>query len=35
MPGPFEADDHDIRIMGVYQGIFLVRLRELCDRVEG
>jgi hypothetical protein len=31
---PFEADDHDIKIMGAYQGIFLMRLRELCDRVE-
>lgn len=31
---PFEADDHDIKVMGAYQGIFLMRLRELCDRVD-
>lgn len=31
---PFEAEDHDIKVMGAYQGIFFMRLRELCDRVE-
>ena len=29
---PFEADDHDIKVMGAYQGIFFTRLRELCER---
>jgi predicted regulator of Ras-like GTPase activity (Roadblock/LC7/MglB family) len=27
---PFEADDHDLKVMGAYQGIFLTRLREVC-----
>lgn len=31
---PFEAEDHDIKVMGAYQGIFFMLLRELCDRVE-
>jgi hypothetical protein len=31
---PFDAEDHDIKVMGAHQGIFLMRLRELCDRVE-
>lgn len=25
--------DHDLRIVGAYQGIFLSRLRDLCTRV--
>ncbi len=29
---PFEAEEHDIKVMGAYQGIFLMQLRELCDR---
>ncbi len=29
---PFEAEDHDIKVMGAYQGIFLMHLRELCER---
>ncbi len=29
---PFDTDDHDIKVMGAYQGIFLMNLRELCDR---
>jgi hypothetical protein len=29
---PFEADDHDLKVIGAYQGIFLTQLRELCTR---
>jgi predicted regulator of Ras-like GTPase activity (Roadblock/LC7/MglB family) len=29
---PFDADDHDLKVMGAYQGIFLTQLRELCTR---
>jgi hypothetical protein len=29
---PFESEDHDIKVMGAYQGIFLMRLRELCEK---
>jgi predicted regulator of Ras-like GTPase activity (Roadblock/LC7/MglB family) len=25
-----DLNDHDLRILGAYQGIFLTRLRELC-----
>lgn len=28
-----DLDDHDLRILGAYQGIFLTRLRELCAGV--
>ena len=28
---PFDADDHDLRVIGAYQGIFLSRLQRLCD----
>lgn len=28
---PFEADDHDLRVIGAYQGIFLSQLQRLCD----
>ena len=31
---PFDSEDHDIKVMGAYQGIFLMQLRELCDRVD-
>jgi predicted regulator of Ras-like GTPase activity (Roadblock/LC7/MglB family) len=31
---PFDADEHDLKIVGAYQGIFLTQLRELCARVE-
>lgn len=31
---PFDADDHDLKVMGAYQGIFLTRLREMCERAE-
>jgi hypothetical protein len=26
-----DLNDHDLRILGAYQGIFLTRLREHCD----
>lgn len=29
---PFEADDHDLRVVGAYQGIAMMRLKELCTR---
>lgn len=29
---PFDADDHDLKVLGAYQGIFLTQLRELCTR---
>ena len=28
-----DLNDHDLRIIGAYQGIYLTRLRELCDRI--
>mgnify|MGYP006174629915 CR=1 FL=1 len=28
-----DLSDHDLRIIGAYQGIFLSRLREMCDRL--
>lgn len=28
-----DLSDHDLRIVGAYQGIFLGRLREMCDRL--
>jgi hypothetical protein len=28
---PFDADDHDLRVIGAYQGIFLSRLKRLCE----
>ena len=31
---PFDADEHDLKIVGAYQGIFLTQLRELCARVD-
>jgi predicted regulator of Ras-like GTPase activity (Roadblock/LC7/MglB family) len=27
-----DLNDHDLRILGAYQGIFLTRLRELCGQ---
>lgn len=29
---PLDADDHDLKVIGAYQGIFLTQLRELCAR---
>jgi len=31
---PFDADDHDLKILGAYQGIFLTHLREMCERID-
>jgi len=31
---PFDADEHDLKIVGAYQGIFLTQLRELCARAD-
>jgi predicted regulator of Ras-like GTPase activity (Roadblock/LC7/MglB family) len=28
---PLDADDHDLRVIGAYQGIFLSNLKRLCD----
>jgi len=28
---PFDADVHDLRVFGAYQGIFLSQLKRLCD----
>jgi predicted regulator of Ras-like GTPase activity (Roadblock/LC7/MglB family) len=28
---PFDADDHDLRVIGAYQGIHLSHLKRLCD----
>jgi len=30
---PFDADDHDLRVIGAYQGIFLSRLKRLCETI--
>lgn len=30
---PFDADDHDLKVIGAYQGIFMTRLRELCTKL--
>ena len=29
-----DLNDHELRILGAYQGIFLMRLRELCEQIE-
>lgn len=31
---PFDLSDDDLKIIGAYQGIFLTRLRDLCDRTD-
>jgi predicted regulator of Ras-like GTPase activity (Roadblock/LC7/MglB family) len=28
---PLDADDHDLRVIGAYQGIFLSNLKRLCQ----
>jgi predicted regulator of Ras-like GTPase activity (Roadblock/LC7/MglB family) len=28
-----DLNDHDLRILGAYQGIFLTRLRAMCDQI--
>jgi predicted regulator of Ras-like GTPase activity (Roadblock/LC7/MglB family) len=30
---PLDADVHDLRVIGAYQGIFLTRLREVADKL--
>ncbi len=30
---PLDADDHDLRVIGAYQGIFLTRLREMTEKL--
>ena len=30
---PLDADDHDLRVIGAYQGIFLTRLREVAEKL--
>lgn len=32
---PFDADDHDLRVIGAYQGIFRTQLRKLCESIDG
>jgi len=31
---PFEADDHDLRVIGAYQGIHLSILKRLCQALQ-
>lgn len=31
---PLDADDHDLKVIGAYQGLFLARLRDLCSETE-
>jgi len=31
---PFDADDHDLRVIGAYQGIFRTQLRKLCEEMD-
>ena len=31
---PFDADDHDLRVIGAYQGIFRTQLRKVCESLE-
>jgi predicted regulator of Ras-like GTPase activity (Roadblock/LC7/MglB family) len=31
---PFDADEHDLKILGAYQGIFLTQLRRITEQVE-
>lgn len=31
---PFDADDHDLRVIGAYQGIFRTQLRKLCETMD-
>ena len=31
---PFDADDHDLRVIGAYQGIFRAQLRKLCEEMD-
>ena len=31
---PFDADDHDLRVIGAYQGIFRTQLYMLCESLD-
>ena len=31
---PFDAGDHDLRVIGAYQGIFLSQLKRLCETLQ-
>lgn len=31
---PFDADDHDLRVIGAYQGIFRTQLHKLCESID-
>lgn len=31
---PFDADEHDLKIIGAYQGIFLTQLRRIAEQIE-
>lgn len=31
---PFDADDHDLKVIGAYQGIFLSQLHRICETIE-
>lgn len=31
---PFDADDHDLKVIGAYQGIFLTRLKNVCNEMQ-
>jgi hypothetical protein len=32
---PFETDDHDLRVIGAYAGIFMSKLRRVADATDG
>ena len=32
---PFETDDHDLRVIGAYAGIFLSQLRRIAEATDG
>lgn len=32
---PFETDDHDLRVIGAYAGIFLAQLRRIAEATAG
>ena len=31
---PFDADDHDLKVIGAYVGIFLAQLHRICQTLE-
>lgn len=31
---PFDTDDHDLKVIGAYQGIFLAQLHRICNSLE-